>query len=779
MEPAARQPRPPAPALSLLARVSEVAPGLRWKLEKYFQSRESGGGECTVQPCGRGERGAFLVHFAERAAKERVLKNKEHQIPINDKLATISLEPIENSTEKNSGSSISSLPQAAQGAQADAKGSDQGPVPNAVDPGVPKVVRNLSSEVASEQRLEERKGADWIFLTVTADLNCDLFSKEQRSQVTTVCPGIRKMEGPNGIEKVCGNFEDIKKIHRFFSMQLLEGDQKQEASPSTTERRPSDQHDWNGRLSPPEPEIRSQEKSSPFQVPLSFFEYFKYTCPDKIDSIEKRFGVTIKVQDSSPNMVLLDFVCSQSGDLEAARESFVSEFQKQTESLKQECVPLADRKQANEIKHKLSHCFPKLLIKEHREGLTLLGTPDDITAAGQKLSEGFVKPHVTILAPKAMMNVVEFDTAYYKILEAELLQEIADIEQKYNTNSKVWEKNEKTCVQFDPKDKDVDLSVHAYTSFIDALQHASGLLVSEVLPTKLAKGKKHWDGTKFASNFRRKYPGVHLALDQESMTLTGLPNCLEQAKQFVLHKAGLLPSAGEKPNDNRETLTDLDSNASKAALPLLQDSASSVSSEMNKEAEKCSICLDAISDKYVLPKCKHEFCTPCIKKSMSYNPFCPVCKTLYGIQTGNQPKGTMTWTRRTQSLPGYSSDGTIVIHYSMEGGIQTEEHPNPGKRYSGTSRTAYLPDNKEGNEVLELLREAFNHRLIFTVGYSRTLGVSDVITWNDIHHKTSRTGGPSSFGYPDPDYLNRVKEELKAKGIEKKKALEGRLNQAS
>lgn len=69
MEPAARQPRPPAPALSLLARVSEVAPGLRWKLEKYFQSRESGGGECTVQPCGRGERGAFLVHFAERAGE--------------------------------------------------------------------------------------------------------------------------------------------------------------------------------------------------------------------------------------------------------------------------------------------------------------------------------------------------------------------------------------------------------------------------------------------------------------------------------------------------------------------------------------------------------------------------------------------------------------------------------------------------------------------------------------------------------------------------------------
>ena len=26
-------------------------------------------------------------------------------------------------------------------------------------------------------------------------------------------------------------------------------------------------------------------------------------------------------------------------------------------------------------------------------------------------------------------------------------------------------------------------------------------------------------------------------------------------------------------------------------------------------------------------------------------------------------------------------------------------------------------------------------------------------------------GGPSSYGYPDPDYLDRVIEDLKAKGV--------------
>lgn len=69
-------------------------------------------------------------------------------------------------------------------------------------------------------------------------------------------------------------------------------------------------------------------------------------------------------------------------------------------------------------------------------------------------------------------------------------------------------------------------------------------------------------------------------------------------------------------------------------------------------------------------------------------------------------------------------------------------HPNPGKPYCATSRRAYLPDNKEGREVLQLLRRAFNQKLIFTVGQSCTTGAKGVITWNDIHHKTSTAGGP-------------------------------------
>ena len=64
-------------------------------------------------------------------------------------------------------------------------------------------------------------------------------------------------------------------------------------------------------------------------------------------------------------------------------------------------------------------------------------------------------------------------------------------------------------------------------------------------------------------------------------------------------------------------------------------------------------------------------------------------------------------------------------------------HPNPGKRYKGTKRVAYLPDNKEGKEIYELLLKAFNAKLTFTIGRSTTTGQEDVVTWNDIHHKTS------------------------------------------
>ncbi|XP_026163908.1 E3 ubiquitin-protein ligase DTX3L-like [Mastacembelus armatus] len=185
----------------------------------------------------------------------------------------------------------------------------------------------------------------------------------------------------------------------------------------------------------------------------------------------------------------------------------------------------------------------------------------------------------------------------------------------------------------------------------------------------------------------------------------------------------------------------------------------------DKNEDTCPICMDTFTNKKQL-KCKHEFCEECLQQAeKSLGPICPVCKDVFGTMEGDQPDGRMSWMTSSFSLPGFSKCGTIEITYSIPSGRQTKNHPKPGQPYHGITRTAYLPDNREGREVLRLLEKAFDQKLVFTVGMSRTSGLDNQVIWNDIHHKTSTSGGPQRFGYPDPDYLKRVKEELKAKGI--------------
>ena len=133
---------------------------------------------------------------------------------------------------------------------------------------------------------------------------------------------------------------------------------------------------------------------------------------------------------------------------------------------------------------------------------------------------------------------------------------------------------------------------------------------------------------------------------------------------------------------------------------------------------------------------------------------------------------------------------TIYIDYQFPAGKQGKEHPHPGQHYGADHRAAYLPDTHEGREVLRLFKLAWRRRLLFNIGKSLTVGGDqDRIIWNGIHHvrsaatmqpaafvtlccpllyalqKTNTAGGPASFGYPDPTYFTRVKEELAQKGV--------------
>lgn len=195
-------------------------------------------------------------------------------------------------------------------------------------------------------------------------------------------------------------------------------------------------------------------------------------------------------------------------------------------------------------------------------------------------------------------------------------------------------------------------------------------------------------------------------------------------------------------------------------------------SDLNEDT-LCNICLSPFTDDpddlaIKLPKCRgHYFHTECIKTWLNERHQCPYCKAIYGVIRGNCPPGEMCIQYVRKKLPGYSGQeslGTWMLTWQIHSGVQDESHVNPGVLFCGTTRVGYLPDTIPFRKVLKMLRIAWQRRLMFTVGTSMTTGMSNVVTWNGIHIRTEwhdRTG----FGWPAPDYIYTVTDELKANGI--------------
>jgi deltex-like protein len=181
---------------------------------------------------------------------------------------------------------------------------------------------------------------------------------------------------------------------------------------------------------------------------------------------------------------------------------------------------------------------------------------------------------------------------------------------------------------------------------------------------------------------------------------------------------------------------------------------------------------DAGRAAYKLARCEglHYFHAPCITTQLaSHKPKCPVCGVLFAPVRGDQPEnGTMTVEQKAvgvKPLAGYEEEGTIVITYELPSGVQDACHPRPGQPYQGTKRIAYLPNSERGRRALERLQVAWQQRQVFTVGDSLTTGTQGVVCWAGIHHKTRVSGGAAQHGFPDPGYLDRLGEELAARGI--------------
>ncbi|GMT32032.1 hypothetical protein PFISCL1PPCAC_23329, partial [Pristionchus fissidentatus] len=191
------------------------------------------------------------------------------------------------------------------------------------------------------------------------------------------------------------------------------------------------------------------------------------------------------------------------------------------------------------------------------------------------------------------------------------------------------------------------------------------------------------------------------------------------------------------------------------------------------EAIDCSVCMDSLRDGdeevVQLTACGHQIHYQCFVDYLSNanRRCCWICGNYFWLPQGNMPHGTMTHSVLAgHSIEGHADgQGVICIEYSFRSGTQGPQHPRPGVPYSGTRRSAYLPNNEAGRKVLRLLEKAFECKLTFTVGDSVTSGARDTVVWNNVHHKTSMHGGPQAYGYPDPTYLERLTEELAALGI--------------
>ncbi|XP_047474356.1 probable E3 ubiquitin-protein ligase DTX2 isoform X3 [Penaeus chinensis] len=185
-------------------------------------------------------------------------------------------------------------------------------------------------------------------------------------------------------------------------------------------------------------------------------------------------------------------------------------------------------------------------------------------------------------------------------------------------------------------------------------------------------------------------------------------------------------------------------------------------------APDINVCCGGDEGVVKLTKCGHslhKLCARMMAESKQHFIPCPMCKTVHGVRLGNQPDGVMEIMTVNDDLPGFDC-GTIIITYRFSGGIQGREHPIPGHPYRAHAfpRRAFLPDNERGNKILQLLEVAWQRRLIFTVGTSITSGQENVITWNEIHHKTEWENY-HGHGYPDPAYLDNVTMELELQGV--------------
>lgn len=95
--------------------------------------------------------------------------------------------------------------------------------------------------------------------------------------------------------------------------------------------------------------------------------------------------------------------------------------------------------------------------------------------------------------------------------------------------------------------------------------------------------------------------------------------------------------------------------------------------------------------------CKaHAFHKECLRNQQGKKKHikCAVCGIVYGNFVGDMPPGKMRWERSNQyKCSGYEQYNALLVRYEFPDGVRNDA---PGVRYTGTGRTAFLPDCPEG-----------------------------------------------------------------------------------
>ncbi|XP_007890397.1 E3 ubiquitin-protein ligase DTX3L [Callorhinchus milii] len=379
-----------------------------------------------------------------------------------------------------------------------------------------------------------------------------------------------------------------------------------------------------------------------------------------------------------------------------------------------------------------------------------------------------VNPSAALSAPNHHAELC-IDKIYFDYISAICSNQLRNIEQECNVAIKKTEIAGTCKIEFHSVSKSKMMSSAAKDRFITLYQRVATNF--DLKTIELRNFSKETTEKGIRAFLQKEYPKVVVEFKGPKLTLAGSPSETKRAEIALLSnkcQGNRLKSATNAAASNMDITDSSTKPLSSPSHHKTKSISAAASSKLDSKAEDktCPVCLDEINERETLKKCKHSFCRECIKAAFRVKSACPICGEVYGELMGNQPQaGTMKSYTTGIHLPGYEKYDTIVINYAIPDGIQQPEHPSPGQRYTGTGRIAYLPDTLEGRKVHKLLERAFNQRLVFTIGTSSTTGRSNVVTWNDIHHKTSTSGGPSMYGYPDPTYLDRVQDELKAKGI--------------